>query len=127
MSYILPDGTAYGDADIILRPELHRADLSCAQAGTLQEWQDQVARYAVGNSRLALFLSAAFAGALLEIIAEPSGGLHLYGKSQTGKSTAAFVAASVLGKGARDGNAHQWRAPATAWKVLPADAAMGAL
>ena len=80
------------------------------QAGTLAEWQDQVARYAIGNSRLALFLSAAFAGALLEIIAEPSGGFHLHGKSQTGKSTAAFVAASVSGKGARDGNAHQWRA-----------------
>jgi putative DNA primase/helicase len=110
MSYILPDGTAYGDAGIILRPELQRADLSCAQAGTLAEWQEQVAKYAVGNSRLALYLSAAFAGALLEIIAEPSGGLHLHGKSQTGKSTAAFVAASVWGKGApRDGAVHQWR------------------
>ena len=60
-----------------------------------------MARYAIGNSRLALFLSAAFAGALLEIIAEPSGGFHLQGKSQTGKSTAAFVAASVSGKGVK--------------------------
>jgi putative DNA primase/helicase len=108
-SCILPDGTVYGDADVILRPELQRADLSCAQAGTLAEWQNQVAKYAIGNSRLALFMSAAFAGSLLEIIAEPSGGLHLHGKSQTGKSTAGFVAASVSGKGARDGAVHQWR------------------
>ena len=90
-----------------------------------------MAKYGVGNSRLSLFLSAAFAGcfcrALLEIIAEPSGGLHLYGKSQTGKSTAAFVAASVLGKGARDETRINGARPATAWKVLPADAAMGAL
>jgi putative DNA primase/helicase len=109
-SYVLPDGTVYGNADIILRPELQRADLSCAQAGTLADWQDRVAKYVVGNSRLALFMSAAFAGPLLEIIAEPSGGLHLHGKSQTGKSTAGFAAASVWGKGApRDGAVHQWR------------------
>jgi uncharacterized protein (DUF927 family) len=127
MSYILPDGTVYGDADIMLRPELQRADLSCAHAGTLAEWQDRVARYAIGNSRLALFLSAAFAGPLLEIIAEPSGGLHLHGKSQTGKSTAAFVAASVSGKGARDGNAHQWRATGNGLEGLASRCSDGCL
>ena len=67
-----------GDGDMILRPEMVRADLSCA-SWQLAEWQDQVAKYALGNSRLALFLSAGFAGALLEIIAEPCGGLHLHG------------------------------------------------
>ena len=76
---------------------------------------------------LALFLSAAFAGALLEFIAEPSGGLHLYGKSQTGKSTAAFVAASVLGKGARDGNAHQWRATGNGLEGLASRCSDGCL
>ena len=110
LSYVLPDGTAFGDGDTILRPDLQRSDLSCAQAGTLAEWQEQVAKYVVGNSRLVLFMSAAFAGSLLEIINESSGGFHLHGASQKGKSTAAFAAASVWGKGSpRDGAVHQWR------------------
>ena len=74
----------------------------------MHEWQEGVARYAVMNSRFALFLSA-FAGSLLEVIAEPSGGFHLHGKAESGKSTAGFVAGSVAGKGSRDGNVHQWR------------------
>jgi putative DNA primase/helicase len=108
-SYLLPDGSTYGEGDVILRPELQRADLSCASRGTLADWQDRVARYATGNSRLGLFLSAGFAGPLLESISEPSGGLHLFGPSRIGKTTAAVVAASVLGKGGRGGAIHQWR------------------
>jgi uncharacterized protein (DUF927 family) len=75
----------------------------------LAEWQDQVAKYAIGNSRLALFQSAAFAGPLLQVISEPSGGLHLFGPSRIGKTTAAVCAASVIGKGGRGGAIHQWR------------------
>ena len=108
--YVLADGTVYGSGDVMLRPELTRTDMAVAQAGSLAEWQDRIARYAIGNSRLALFISTALAAPLLDIIAEPSGGIHLHGKSQSGKSTAAYVAASVWGKGARDGAVHQWRA-----------------
>ena len=89
MNFVLPDGTVFGDGDLILRPEMVRADLSCASRGSLQDWQDQVARYAVGNSRIAFFLAAGFAGPLLEFISEPSGGLHLFGPSRIGKTTAA--------------------------------------
>ena len=58
MNFVLPDGTVFGDGNLILRPEMVRADLSCASRGSLQDWQDQVARYAVGNSRIAFFLAA---------------------------------------------------------------------
>ena len=113
--------------DIILRPEWQRADLSCAQAGTLAEWQDQVARYAVGNSRLALFLSAAFAGALLEIIAEPSVACTCMASRRPANprrhSSPRRSWAKVQGTETRINGARL----ATAWKVLPADAAMGAL
>jgi uncharacterized protein (DUF927 family) len=108
-AYVLPDGTVYGEG-IILRPELRRHDLSCAMAGTVKDWQDQVARYAIGYSRVAFFIAAAFAGALLDIAGEQSGGFHQHGGSQIGKSTSAYAAASVIGKGARDGACHQWRA-----------------
>ena len=109
MNFVLPDGTVFGDVNLILRPELVRADLSCASRGSVQDWQDQVARYAVGNSRIAFFLAAGFAGPLLEFISEPSGGLHLFGPSRIGKTTAAVCAASVIGKGGRGGAIHQWR------------------
>ena len=109
MNFVLPDGTVFGDGNLILRPEMVRADLSCASRGSLQDWQDQVARYAVGNSRIAFFLAAGFAGPLLEFISEPSGGLHLFGPSRIGKTTAAVCAASVIGKGGRGGAIHQWR------------------
>jgi putative DNA primase/helicase len=127
MSYILPSGEMFGDSAIILRPELQRADLSCATAGSLQDWQDHVARYAVGNARLALFIATAFSGALLEIIAEPSGGMHLYGRSQSGKSTADYVAGSVNGKGARDGAVHQWRATGNGLEGIAARCSDGCL
>jgi hypothetical protein len=94
-TYVMADGTVYGSGDVILRPELARTDLASASAGSLQEWKDHVARLAVGNSRLVLFISTALAAPLLEIATEPSGGIHLHGKSQSGKSTAAYVAASV--------------------------------
>src|SRR5260370_37293308 len=38
---------------------------SFRQAGTLESWQQSVGRYAVGNSRLVLAISAAFAGPLI--------------------------------------------------------------
>jgi putative DNA primase/helicase len=109
MNFVLPDGTVFGGDNLILRPEMVRADLSCASRGSLQDWQDRVARYAVGNSRIAFFLAAGFAGPLLEFISEPSGGLHLFGPSRIGKTTAAVCAASVIGKGGRGGAIHQWR------------------
>jgi putative DNA primase/helicase len=107
-TYIFPDGSKEGSAPVILRPELANHE-ACGQAGTLADWQEQVAKYAVGNSRIALFISASFAGALLELISEPSGGLHLVGKSRSGKSTAGACAASVWG--GKDA-VRQWRATA---------------
>jgi putative DNA primase/helicase len=127
LSYILPNGERIGSSNVMLRPEAARHDPSCASAGTLQDWQHNIGRYCVGNSRLALFTSAAFAGPLLDIVAEPSGGLHLHGESQKGKSTAAFVAGSVGGKGARDGTVHQWRTTANGLEGVAARCSDGCL
>ena len=127
LSYILPNGERIGSSNVMLRPEAARHDPSCATAGTLQDWQHNIGRYCVGNSRLALFTSAAFAGPLLDIISEPSGGLHLHGESQKGKSTAGFVAGSVSGKGARDGTVHQWRSTANGLEGIAARCSDGCL
>ena len=58
-----------------------------AERGTLSEWRDHIARYAVGNDLLVLAISTAFAAPLLDVLGEPSGGVHLHGISQIGKTT----------------------------------------
>jgi putative DNA primase/helicase len=74
-------------------------------AGTLDGWRDDLARYAVGNSRLGLALSIPFVGPLLYLFNEESGGFHLVGGSSTGKTTALYCAASAWGVAV-----HSWRA-----------------
>jgi putative DNA primase/helicase len=67
------------------------------ERGTLEGWQSEVAALAVGNSRLALAVSAAFAGPLLKLLDEEPGGFHLAGASSVGKTTALLLAVSVWG------------------------------
>lgn len=63
----------------------------------MKEWQDEIARYAAGNSRLLLALGTALAAPLLAITGEQNGGFYIYGDSSDGKTTAALVALSVFG------------------------------
>lgn len=116
--YALPTGEVFGPTEhnVILDPQSRRVGDEVGQAGTLDEWQDQVAQYAVNNSRVAFFMSAAFAGTLLNVNAEPSGGIHLVGKSRSGKSTSLFAAASVWGKGTR--KVMQWRATSNGLEAI---------
>lgn len=72
---------------------------SFRQAGTLREWQQEVAARCSGNSRLMFAVSMALAGPLLQPLGEQSGGIHLVGGTSTGKSTILHVAASVWGGG----------------------------
>lgn len=77
------------------------------ERGGLAEWRNAVARYGVGNSRLAVALSSAFVGPLLGLIGEEGGGINLRGPSSIGKTTALVAAASVWGPPDYVG---QWRA-----------------
>lgn len=112
--FVLPGGEAFGrsSGDTILQADHASADAAYRAAGSLGCWQTSVAALAVGNDRIALFLAAAFAGPLLDVMGEPSGGLHLVGDSRTGKSTAAVVAASVWGKPTADAQLRAWRGTA---------------
>lgn len=65
--------------------------------GTLSEWQQEVGRHAVGNSRLTFAMACAFAAPLLGRLGMESGGFHLYGQSSKGKTTCVEVAGSVWG------------------------------
>ncbi|CAL7964375.1 putative DNA primase/helicase [Gammaproteobacteria bacterium] len=75
--------------------------------GTTKEWQENISKYCIGNSRLILAVSAAFAAPLLNLLHEESGGLHFYGASSIGKTAALKVACSVWGDRKR---LQTWRA-----------------
>lgn len=81
---------------VLLQTDTHVATDYCV-TGTLENWQKDVAAKCIGNSRLILAISLAFAAPLLNITRSESGGFHLRGESSTGKSTALFVGASVWG------------------------------
>ncbi|RPD87080.1 DUF927 domain-containing protein [Neisseria weixii] len=99
--YLLPNGEAIHHGKEAPRI-IYNGDTSQAAAytpaGTLEAWQQQIARYAAGNSRLCLALGTALAAPLLSLLGEESGGFHLYGDSSDGKTTAARVALSVWGR-----------------------------
>lgn len=66
--------------------------------GTIDDWKDAVAGFAVRNTRLAFAISVAFAAPLIEIVGLESGGVHLLGPSSCGKTTLLRAAASVYGE-----------------------------
>ena len=94
-AFVLPD-VAYGAVgeSIVLQSANHARLYDTG--GTVEDWR-KLAGLAEGNSRLALAVSAAFAGTLLRPAGIESGGFNFVGGSSTGKTTALRLAASVLG------------------------------
>lgn len=100
-NYFFPSGEIITPNDHERPKIIYMGDTSKADeyrvSGSLNDWQDNIARYAVGNSRLMLALGTAFAAPLLRVLHMENGGFHLFGDSRDGKSTAAYVGASVWG------------------------------
>jgi putative DNA primase/helicase len=94
--FMLPDGAIPATDEFYLQSENGRNEGFCT-AGSLKDWQENVAALCKGNSRLIFALSSAFAAPLLPLINSESGGFNLKGSSSIGKSTALSVAASVWG------------------------------
>jgi putative DNA primase/helicase len=114
--FVLPDRTIGESHErLIFQSDTHQR--SYAQAGTLAQWQANVAAYCEGNSRLLLAVSAAFAAMLLHLVEQESGGLNLVGASSTGKTTALRVASSVFGG---VDYLQRWRATANGIEALAA-------
>lgn len=124
MVFVLPGGEAYGpgSSNVILQSEKAIVGAGDLQTrGTLKEWQDNVGRLGVKNDRVALFIAAALAAPMLYIATEPSGGIHLYGKSQDGKTTTLAVASSVWGRGDSSGQIRSWRATANGFEGIASE------
>lgn len=124
--FITPNGI-YGEQanQFIYQPE-HSTHNTQASLGTLEHWQQHVAQYAAGNSRLVFAIASALAGNLLYLAssAVDSGGFHLHGDSSIGKSITLAMAASVWGRGGKADNPkshiRKWAATATAIEITAA-------
>jgi len=96
--FVLPDQTI-GDTpeQRVIYQGADAVDHPYRRMGNIEAWKTNVARYGVGNSRIAVALAAAFVGPLLMLLGEEGGGINLRGPSSIGKSTALFAAGSVWG------------------------------
>lgn len=68
-------------------------------SGTLAEWQQNVAAYCKGHSRIAMGLGVAFSAPLLKLLGRGGYICHTYGGSTSGKSGALKASQSVSGSG----------------------------
>ena len=96
--FVLPNRTigSTGDESVVLQTKAYSPS-TITVSGTLESWQREVAALAVGNSRIVLSLSGAFAAPLLGPLGKESGGLHFNAVSSSGKTTTLHVASSVWG------------------------------
>jgi uncharacterized protein (DUF927 family) len=111
--FVLPSGT------ISAQPLPERVVLTAAIAdrrqsahetrGALSEWQNSVGKLARGHFLARLTISTALAGPLLRPAQFEGGGVHIYGKSGSGKTIVTKMGASVWRRGA---DLPSWRATA---------------
>ncbi len=106
-TFVLPTMVIGPQSERIVFQGNQRQPQEYEQKGSLAQWQSAVAARAIGNPLLELAISISFAGPLLQKCNGESGGVHLFGDSSTGKTTALEVAASTWG-----GPSHKrsWRA-----------------
>ena len=96
-AFVLPNLSYGGDTGEQLLLQTAGVAPQFGTAGTLDGWKTEVAALAVGNSRLLLAISTAFAGPLIHLVGEESGGFHLHGPSSIGKTADLHAARSVWG------------------------------
>lgn len=63
--------------------------------GSLEEWQEHIGKYLVGNPALIFGVGMAFAPILMNDLKIESGGIHFFGNSSTGKTTMVTIANSI--------------------------------
>jgi uncharacterized protein (DUF927 family)/phage/plasmid primase-like uncharacterized protein len=117
--YVRPDVVIGGSThEKIVYQHTSPVESAFGTAGTVEEWRDNVAALAAGNSRLVFGISVGLAAPLAEMAGADSGGFHVRGGSSTGKTTTLKCAASVWGEPSRF--VRTWRATANGLESLAA-------
>jgi uncharacterized protein (DUF927 family) len=102
LTYVLPDKIFNPQRNVYpvledLNPETI-AKYRVSRNDSLQDWQEDIGKLCLGNSRLMFAVALAFTGPILQFVrGVRSGGFQIYGDAETGKSTAAMVAGSAWG------------------------------
>jgi putative DNA primase/helicase len=97
-AFLFGDGRVLGDQSVVFQTIAAAGAAGEMRVhGTLDEWRSSVSICCLDNTILIAAVSTALAGPLLDLIGMESGGVHLFGKSSEGKTTAQLVAGSVWG------------------------------
>jgi len=106
--YVLPN-KAIGDKEgkEVLLQTAYPNSLGFKESGTVDQWRDEVARFGIGNSRIAFSISAGFTAPLLSVLGIEGGGFHFRGESSKGKTITLYAGGSVWGSHDRK---KMWRA-----------------
>jgi uncharacterized protein (DUF927 family) len=126
-AYVLPTGQVFGGDALVMQSGNSVALETYAARGTLEEWKQGVAHYAIGNDRLMVSISAGFVAPLLVIVNVASGGAHFAGQSQIGKTTMQQCTGSIWGPGEPGRQVRGWRATANGLEGVAAERCDGVL
>ncbi|MCA1623166.1 MAG: DUF927 domain-containing protein [Acidobacteria bacterium] len=119
-AFVLPNKSFGSDKDEIIYQSSSEGFHKFDTKGSLQEWQENISKYCVGNSRLAFAASVAFASPLLPVVDLTGGGFHFRGITSTGKTTVLLVAGSIYGGSDTDphGFCDTWKATANGLEAI---------
>ncbi len=104
--FVLPDRVIGNRDDIFFQTD-HAITAEYGRRGTLEDWQQNISQYCMGNPLLLFQTSVSFAGALLKKCHIDYSGFHIFGDSSTGKSTGHKAAGSTWGG---EGFRKSWKA-----------------
>ncbi|GAB2684852.1 DUF927 domain-containing protein [Aliiglaciecola aliphaticivorans] len=97
-AFVLPDKTIGETEKPLLFDSESIAPTKLAVAGDVLDWQNNIAKYCVGNELAILAVCIAFSGPLVNMLGLSENiGFHFYGDSSLGKSTLLNIACSVYG------------------------------
>ncbi|QCI68853.1 DUF927 domain-containing protein [Phreatobacter stygius] len=117
--FVLPDGSIRLDGRDAVHFEGARGT-HFGQSGALDSWKQEVAALAVGQDRLLLSLGVSLSGPVLAPLGLDGGGVHLFGSSSVGKTSALLMGGSVWGGGGPLGFGQLWRITANAQEGIAA-------
>ncbi len=105
-SFVLP-GKTFGPDRVAMSHDIGVENLF-RKSGTLEGWQEGVAKLCLGNAVPTLSISTVFGSMLLRRVGVHGGGFHLKGDSSTGKTLSQYLACSVLGPPDMGGYLASW-------------------
>ncbi|OOF37386.1 DUF927 domain-containing protein [Rodentibacter heidelbergensis] len=97
-AYLLPNGEIIGTPKKpIYFTDKSGSSLGYITAGTLADWQREIAQNVKGNVSMMLGVAVALAAPMLSLLGRESFGVHLFAESSKGKSTTLNIANSIYG------------------------------